>query len=66
MKVLNYKLPDDFFEDLAVVQSHLEKTTGIKCTQKSALMALMHQAANVVRNTGKLWSWEGKNAEWEE
>ncbi len=66
MKVLNYKMPEEFFDDLAVIQQYLERTTMIKCSQKAALVALMHQAANVVKNTGKLWSWEGKNAEWEE
>lgn len=65
MKSLNYKMADEVFEDLATIQKHLTQTTGIPCSQKAALVALITQAANVVRNTGKLWSWEGNGKEWE-
>lgn len=55
-----------YHEDLEVVREHYSQLGGVKLTKVQALKRLLHETANVINNTGKLWSWEGNDAGWEE
>lgn len=66
MKAINMKLEDMYHEDLEVVREHYSQLGGVKLSKSQALKRLLHESANVINNTGKLWSWEGNDADWEE
>lgn len=66
MKRLNVMLPEGSHEDLEAIAKHYTIITGTKYSKAAALRRLLHEMANVLKNTGKLGEWEGKNAEWEE
>lgn len=66
MKRLNVMLPDSSHEDLELIAMHYSSISGTKYSKAAGLRRLLHEMANVLKNTGKLGEWEGKNAEWEE
>ncbi len=66
MKQLNLSLSEERHEDLELIALHYTNISGSKYSKAAALRRLLFEIGNVLRNTGKLGEWEGKNAEWEE
>lgn len=63
MKAINMPLEDEYHEALELIQQHYSKLSGVKLTKVQALKRLLYETSNVIKNTGKLWSWEGNGAE---
>lgn len=66
MKVMNYRLEDEYHDALEVVREHYSKASGVKLTKVQALKRLLWEASMRVKNTGTLFEKGGSSASWEE
>lgn len=66
MKVMNYKMEDEYHDALEVVRDHYSRTSGVKLTKVQALKRLLWESSMQVKNTGVLFEKGGSSASWEE
>lgn len=66
MKVMNYRLEDEYHDALEVVREYYSRISGVKLTKVQALKRLLWEASMQVKNTGTLFEKGGSSASWEE
>lgn len=66
MKVMNYKMEDEYHDALEVVRDHYSRISGVKLTKVQALKRLLWESSMQVKNTGGLFEKGGSSASWEE
>lgn len=61
MKNINVKVPDEILEDLKYIQAYYSMKLGVSVNQRETVIKLIHETANVIRNTGEIYP----NRNWE-
>lgn len=61
VKNLNIPLAVERHEDLEIIKEYYSRISGTRLSKSQAVSRLLYETANVIRNTGNLWS-EGGNS----
>lgn len=61
MKNINVKVPDGILEDLKYIQAYYSIKLGVSVNQRETITKLIHETANVIKNTGEIYP----NRNWE-
>lgn len=61
MKNINVKVPDEILGDLKFIQAYYSMNLGVSVNQRETIIKLIHETANVIRNTGEIYP----NRNWE-
>lgn len=61
MKVMNYKMEDEYHDALEVVREHYSRLSGVKLTKVQALKRLLWESSNKIRNDGRLFEKGGQS-----
>lgn len=61
MRVMNYKMEDEYHEALEKVREYYSTQSGVKLTKVQALKRLLWEASTVIGNTGHLFDEKGGN-----
>ena len=61
MKVINYKLEDQYHQALEEVREYYSTQSGVKLTKVQALKRLLWEGSNKIQNEGKLFEKGGQS-----
>lgn len=65
VKNLNIPLAVERHEDLEIIKEYYSRISGTRLSKSQAVSRLLYETANVIRNTGKLWSEGGNKTDFE-
>lgn len=61
MRVMNYKMEDEYHEALEKVREYYSAQSGVKLTKVQALKRLLWESSTVIENTGHLFEKGGND-----